>query len=87
MVLLTWFTHGIPTLNLVNDERAIMAGVKRWQWPLFMKDAYRVCKPGTGWAQIIEISAYLYCDDGSVPDDAAIFQVKLHPLSVHLLLV
>jgi hypothetical protein len=49
-----------------------MAGVTRTQWPLYLADVYRVCKPGTGWAQIIEGGCYLVSQSGTVPKDAAL---------------
>ena len=53
-----------------------MSGLTQEQWPLFVKDVFRVCKPGTGWAQLIEASAYLSCDDGTVPKDSPIWEVR-----------
>jgi hypothetical protein len=40
-----------------------------------MAEIFRICKPGTGWAQIIETSAYLYCDDDSTPKDSKLWDV------------
>jgi hypothetical protein len=54
-----------------------MSGITKDQWPLFAKDIFRICKPGTGWAQLIEACAYLSCDDGSVPKDSPIWEVIL----------
>lgn len=53
-----------------------MSGITKDQWPTFVHDVFRVCKPGTGWAQLIEGSASLYCDDGSVPNDSPVFKVS-----------
>jgi len=52
-----------------------MSAMTKPQWSAFAKDVYRICKPGTGWAQLIEASAYLFCDDGTVPDDAPLWEV------------
>jgi len=53
-----------------------MASMTDQQWPLYVQEIYRVLKPGTGWAQMFETSGFLYCDDGSVPEDATIWEVK-----------
>ena len=45
------------------------------QWPLYFNEVYRVCKPGIGWVQAVEFSGTLACDDGSVPKDAAVYEV------------
>jgi len=52
-----------------------MSGVTNAQWPNYAKEIFRVCKPG-GWAQIVEASAFLLCDDGSVPDDSAVWEYQ-----------
>jgi hypothetical protein len=52
-----------------------MSGITKDQWPLFAKGVFRICKPGTGWAQLIETCAFLTCDDGSVPKDSPIWEV------------
>jgi hypothetical protein len=53
-----------------------MGGVTKEQWPAYVRDIFRVCKPGTGWAQMMELNPYFECDDGSVPPDAPIWEVK-----------
>ena len=52
-----------------------MSGVTDKQWPGYAKEIYRVCKPG-GWAQLVEASAFLFCDDGSVPKDSAVWEYQ-----------
>lgn len=54
-----------------------MAGVTRSQWPPYMKEIYRILKPGNGWVQCGEFDPRLHCDDGSVPKDAAIWKVEI----------
>jgi hypothetical protein len=53
-----------------------MAGVTKNQWSAYVREIFRITKPGTGWAQIIEPSVYLECDDDSVPNDAAVWEVN-----------
>lgn len=55
--------------------RFIRAGITKDQWPVHMKEVYRILKPGTGWIQCGEINPRLRCDDGSCPEDAAVFRV------------
>lgn len=64
----------IPLIRTGNS-RIMMSGVTKDHWPVYMSEIYRICKPGSGWAQIIETSAYLYCDDNSVPKDAKLWDV------------
>lgn len=59
------------------DVRMIQSGLTRTQWPIFMKEVYRVLDPGNGWVQCIEYHPRHHCDDGSVPKDAAILKVTL----------
>lgn len=51
------------------------------QWPMYMKEVYRILKPGNGWVQCIE-STLLQCDDGSVPDSSAYWKVCYIQLSL-----
>lgn len=53
-----------------------MSGITATQWGPYVNDIFRVCKPGNGWAQIMEVAAYLMCEDGNIPSDSAIFQVN-----------
>jgi hypothetical protein len=52
-----------------------MGGVSKTQWPLYMKEAYRLLKPGDGWIQCGEFNPSFRCDDGSVPEDASVWKV------------
>ena len=54
-----------------------MASQTKDQWPGYMKEAYRIIKPGTGWIQCVEFEPFYRCDDGSVPADAALWKVCL----------
>jgi len=53
-----------------------LSGITRDQWPPYIDEIFRICKPGNGWAQIIEAPAYLRCDDNTVPTNAAIHQYQ-----------
>jgi len=59
------------SLDLVHS-RILMAGVTRTQWPVYLADVYRICKPGTGWAQIIEGGCYLISQSETLPKDTAL---------------
>jgi hypothetical protein len=59
----------------VYSRRILMAGVQKNQWSAYVREVFRITKPGTGWVQIIEPSVYLECDDDSVPEDAAVWEV------------
>ena len=63
-------------------SRILMAGVTKEKWPGYLEEVYRIVKPGTGWAQMIETSAFLVCDDDSVPEDAPIWEVDLNPACI-----
>lgn len=52
-----------------------MSAVTNQQWPGYAKEIFRVCKKG-GWAQLVEASAILFCDDGSVPEDSAVWEYQ-----------
>ena len=52
-----------------------MAGVQKDQWSAYVREIFRITKPGTGCVQIIEGSVYHECDDDSVPKDAAVWEV------------
>lgn len=71
----TLFKEGICVLEFSLICRLLLSAMTRTQWPALAKEVFRICKPGTGWAQLIEASAYLSCDDGSVPDDAPLWEV------------
>jgi SAM-dependent methyltransferase len=61
--------------DLVHS-RIIMGGVK--DWDTYIKDVYRLLKPGTGYAQISEMTFPRWNDD-SVPEDSNYARfVKLH---------
>lgn len=59
--------------------RLLLSGIRKEQWPGYIDEIFRICKPGNGWAQVIEACAYRQCDDGTVPETAAINTV-LSPL-------
>jgi len=53
-----------------------MAGVQKDQWSAYVREIFRITKPGTGCVQIIEGSVYHECDDDSVPKDAAVWEYQ-----------
>ena len=75
MVVWTLFKEGICVVEFSLMFRLLLSAMTRSQWSEFAKEVFRICKPGTGWAQLIEASAYLLCDDGSVPADAPLWEV------------
>lgn len=52
-----------------------MGGITRAQWTTYIDEIYRVLKPGQGWAQVGEFAGCPSCTDGSVPEDAPIWDV------------
>ena len=56
------------------EIRAMMS-LKKIQWIHYMKEAYRVLKPGVGWIQCCEFNPALKCDDDSVPPTAVTWKV------------
>lgn len=55
--------------------RIINAGVKRREWLAYMKEVYRVLKPGIGWAQCTEFRGHGLHAEGNVPPDSALREV------------
>ena len=51
-----------------------MASQTKEQWPGYMKEVYRVLKHD-GWIQCVEFQPFYKCDDGTVPEDAALWKV------------
>lgn len=62
-------------LGRLADISAIMASQTKDQWPSYMREVYRVLKPGLGWIQCTEFEPFYKCDNGSVPEDAALYKV------------
>jgi len=71
------FTEGLEfdtgSLDFVHS-RLVTAGIKATQWPSYMSEIMRVLKPGTGWAQCAELAVRPICTDGSVPENATVFE-------------
>jgi hypothetical protein len=57
------------------NTRAISAGLIKAQWPEFMRQVFRILKPGTGWAVFGAFNTPTP-DDGSVPEDSIYRQVR-----------
>ena len=53
-----------------------MASQTKAQWPSYMKDVYRLLK-NDGWIQCVEFEPFYKCDDGTVPEGAALWKVNL----------
>jgi hypothetical protein len=62
-----------------NKARAISAGLKKSQWPEFMREVFRILKPGTGWAVFGAFNSPT-SDDGSVPEDSLYRQVEFRTI-------
>jgi hypothetical protein len=52
----------------------IQSGVKREEWPKYLKEVYRILKPG-GYAQISELDSHLISETDSMPAEAPINEV------------
>jgi len=60
--------------DLVHS-RLVHGGISESQWPPYMKEIYRILKPGNGWAQCIELF-FPYClSDENVPQDIGLKQL------------
>ena len=73
------------SMDLVNSRLSFLAtllnvramlSLKKNQWVEYMREAYRVLKPGIGWIQCCEFNPVYKCDDDSVPPTAATWKVK-----------
>ena len=53
----------------------VILGVKEHEWPLYVSNAFRILKPGTGWAQFSECADLVTLMEGRVPPDGALQQV------------
>ena len=60
------------TFDLVHS-RFVMGGVTKAQWPAYIKEIFRILKPGTGWAQCSETSLPTW--DGGIPEDSLYLRV------------
>ena len=56
-------------------DRYIHAGVMKEEWPRYIKEVYRLLKPG-GYAQICEPTPTLLSEGGKFPNDAPIAEVR-----------
>jgi len=70
------YNRGHTLLKVYANSRIIHAGVTESNWPPFIKEVYRILKPGTGWAQCMEFG-YPYClsENDSLPQDATLSKV------------
>lgn len=66
--------------------RIINAGVMRHQWPEYMKEVYRVLKPG-GWIQCTEFRGHQLLAEGNVPEDCALREVSILTANANAYLV
>jgi len=62
--------------TVLISNRTLMGGVTKDQWSAYVKDIFRICKPDIGWVQMVETNPNFTCDDGSVPEDAAIWEYQ-----------
>ena len=54
----------------------VHAGVTESQWPPYMREIYRILKPGNGWAEMIELGfPFAISDNKSLPEDAPLSKV------------
>jgi len=51
------------------QSRCIGAGIPDHRWLPYIKEIWRLTKPG-GWIQLIEIDPIRYCDDSTMPEDS-----------------
>ena len=54
-----------------------MAGVMKDQWVPYLREVYRVLKPGIGWVQCTEFAGHRFISEsGTIPDDCALREVS-----------
>jgi hypothetical protein len=56
-----------------------MAGVLKDQWIPYLKEVFRVLKPGIGWVQCTEFAGHRFISEsGTIPDNCALREVYNH---------
>jgi ubiquinone/menaquinone biosynthesis C-methylase UbiE len=55
--------------------RSLLGGVPLSAWPGYIAEIFRVLKPGTGWAVLLELDLNWRSDDGSLPEDSYVRKV------------
>jgi hypothetical protein len=55
-------------------RRLIHAGIKEDEWPKFVREIFRVLKPGNGWAQCTE-SGMPHFEGDVIPEDSVLPKV------------
>src|SRR5271167_982928 len=72
----TSYTQGIYVWGSINN-RFVHAGVKECQWPEYVREMFRILKPGSGWAQCAESGMpHFDCDIAST--DSVLPRVIFH---------
>jgi SAM-dependent methyltransferase len=52
-------------------DRLLGGGIREKQWAPYVQEILRILKPGSGYAQFIELGyPFAFCTDGSLPADA-----------------
>jgi hypothetical protein len=75
--LLTWFTPGKYTLLAPANDRSIIAGLRRDQWPPLMSGIRTVLRPG-GWIQCTEMrGSHFFSEGNRLPAGSALNEVDL----------
>jgi ubiquinone/menaquinone biosynthesis C-methylase UbiE len=64
------------SIKLSTNTRLVHGGLTESQWPIYMKEVYRILKPGMGWIQCAEMSPpFAHSDNGNLPPDSALGEV------------
>jgi len=72
----TDLVHSRLSFILSIDDRLVHGGLKEPQWPTYMKEIFRILKPGTGWAQCTEMGPpFAHSDNDKLPSDSALGEV------------
>jgi hypothetical protein len=70
----TSLIHGTPSLNCLI--RFLAGGIREHQWAPYIQEVLRILKPGSGYAQFIEIYYPLcFCEDGTLSPEAPLNKV------------
>ena len=68
--------HSRSFISLLPYNRMVHGGLTESQWPGYMKEIYRILKPGKGWAQCAELSPpFAFSENGKLPQESALGKV------------
>lgn len=72
-IVLTLYTPGLFPQFIASNIRGVRTGVRLEQWDPYVKEVFRILKPGIGWAQFIEWTTTRF--EGEPPRNSLFHQV------------